>query len=103
MKLSGCPTKGQFTVKNALLPLLEVKWPFVSQFYLLSHFNALPSLALFPPMILVVARFLRLLQTSIDLILCLYLNFFSTLLDFLSFIETETKKDDQFSKQTSIC
>ena len=31
IKLSGCPTKGHFTVKNTFLQLLEVKWPFVGQ------------------------------------------------------------------------
>ena len=26
MKLSGCPSRGHFTVKNAFSPLLSVKW-----------------------------------------------------------------------------
>jgi hypothetical protein len=31
IKLSGCPTKDHFTAKNAFLPILAGKWPFVRQ------------------------------------------------------------------------
>ena len=31
IKFSGCPTTSHFTVENAYLPLLTVKWPFVRE------------------------------------------------------------------------